>query len=170
MCPSERYGRREEAMAGSTKGSGPLRPAFDLLDADRDGRIGRDDLKAFYSSSAGCGNQDGDDEAIGSMITAADADRDGYVAFEEFSRAVLPGGGGVMEEVFRVMDRDGDGLLGFGDLRGYMYWARLPASDDDIRAMLRLGGAGDDGEGGGGVSLEGLVKILAGDSMGGGRD
>ncbi|MQL82155.1 hypothetical protein Taro_014621 [Colocasia esculenta] len=113
-----------EGAAVEARGS--LRPAFDVLDVDHNGRIGRDDLKAFYSGGGS------EDEAIGSMIAAADADRDGYVAFEEFEWVVLrgggggdSGGGGMMEEVFWVMDRDGDRRVGFADLRGYMDWAAL---------------------------------------------
>ncbi|KAL5996481.1 hypothetical protein ACLOJK_026561 [Asimina triloba] len=151
MCPSERHSRPEMEPQAY------LRPAFDVLDTDHDGKISPDDLRAFYTG-AGAGASDDD---IGSMISAADSNKDGFVQFEEFETIV--GGkkaaaapGGVMEDVFRVMDRDGDGKVGFGDLRDYMNWAGLRASDDEIKAMIKMGG-GDAREG---VCFDGLVKIL----------
>ncbi|KAG6428283.1 hypothetical protein SASPL_112534 [Salvia splendens] len=134
-----------------------LRSAFDVLDADGDGRISHADLRAFYGGISGS-----DDDVIGSMISAADSNRDGFVEYEEFRR-VLGGGkrrGGVnaaMEEAFRVMDKDGDGKVGMEDLKVYLEWAGLDARDEDVRAMIRLGG----GDESGGVTFEGLLKILA---------
>ncbi|XP_072996112.1 calcium-binding protein CP1 [Typha latifolia] len=159
MCPSGRY--RDDRAADSPD----LRPAFDILDADRDGRISREDLKAFYSGRTAAAPITDDD--IASMISAADADRNGFVDYSEFERVLSRrigsrGCGGavsVMEEAFRVMDRDGDGMVGFEDLKGYLEWAGMPVADEEIRVMIRMG-AGDES---GGVSFEALAKILAAD-------
>lgn len=155
MCPTDR------TTIASTRKPG-LRSAFEVLDVDHDGKISRDDLYTFYghkiSSSAD------EDDAIGSMMTVADSNKNGYVEFDEFEKVVggdsQKGGGGskrngVMEEVFRVMDRDGDGKVGHEDLKSYLSLTGFQASDDDIKAMIRLGG-GDDG-----VNFDGLCKILA---------
>lgn len=158
MCPSDRHPR------GGGAASPDLRPAFDVLDADHDGRISRDDLKAFFSSAASPLTEDD----IVAMISAADADRNGFVDYDEFERVLgrrsrsrrsskTGPGGGVMEEAFRVMDRDGDGKVGFEDLRAYLEWAGIPACDDDVRAMIRIGG----GDGADGVCLDALARILA---------
>lgn len=158
MCRSGRLPRPSAAAVSSPD----FRPAFDVLDADRDGKISRDDLKSFYSASVG----PTDDDVIASMISAADSDRNGFVDFEEFERVLAGGGGagggelGIMEEAFRVMDRDGDGLVGFEDLKKCLEWAGMGLGDEDVRAMIRMGG-GDENEG---VRLEGLMKILAVDS------
>ncbi|KAL2338941.1 hypothetical protein Fmac_013387 [Flemingia macrophylla] len=150
MCPS-----------GRTRASG-FRPAFDVLDADRDGRISRDDLRAFYAGLHG--GASGGEEAIGAMMTVADTNKDGFVEYEEFERVVgrnaAVGSCGAMEEVFRVMDKDGDGKLSHRDLKTYMASAGFPATDDDITAMIRLGG----GDQHGGVTFDGLLRILALDS------
>lgn len=143
-----------------------LRSAFDVLDADGDGRISHADLRAFYGGISAASS---DEDAIGSMISAADSNRNGFVEYEEFER-VLGGGeergrrkketngsGGAMEEAFRVMDKDGDGKVGMEDLRVYLEWAGLGARDEDVRAMIRLG----DGDESGGVTFDGLLKILA---------
>ncbi|XP_058077037.1 calcium-binding protein CP1-like [Magnolia sinica] len=150
MCPSGRY-PRSESDTGSD-----FRPAFDVLDTDRDGKISSDDLRAFYTGFAGAGATEDD---IGSMISIADSNKDGFVEFDEFERVLDCGktspGNGVMEDVFRVMDRDGDGKVGFDDLKSYMNWAGFITSDDDIKAMIRMGGGNEEG-----VCYEGLMKIL----------
>ncbi|CAI0466931.1 unnamed protein product [Linum tenue] len=102
------------------------------------------------------------------MMSVADSDKDGFVGYEEFER-VLGGNqsssssssaaGAVMADVFRAMDKDGDGKLSHGDLKSYMHSAGFDASDDDIRAMIRLG-AGGGGENDA-VSFEDLLRILA---------
>ncbi|KAH6769574.1 hypothetical protein C2S52_014377 [Perilla frutescens var. hirtella] len=134
MCPTGSELSRTVAKSN-------LRSAFDVIDADGDGRISHADLRAFYGGVPGS-----DDDVIGSMITAADSNRNGYVEYDEFER-----------EAFRVMDKDGDGKVGLADLRSYLQWAGLEAGDEDVRAMIRLGG----GDESGGVTFEGLLKILA---------
>ncbi|XP_074556074.1 calcium-binding protein CP1-like [Curcuma longa] len=159
MCPSGRPHRSDPSPSAFRSGAlRGLRPAFDVLDADRDGKIGRDDLKFFFS---GLGAASLSEEDIASMISAADADCDGLVEFEEFER-VLGGGdagaGGVLEEAFAVMDRDSDGKVGFGDLKAYLEMAGLPGDDEDVWGMIRSTGGGDVAEG---VSFDALLRILA---------
>ncbi|TKY54256.1 Squidulin protein [Spatholobus suberectus] len=153
MCPS---GRTLRPRASD------FRPAFDVLDADRDGKISRDDLRAFYAGVHG--GASGGDDVIGAMMTVADTNKDGFVEYEEFERVVAgnnaerkPVGCGAMEDVFRVMDKDGDGKLSHQDLKSYMAWAGFPATDEDIDAMIRFGG----GHHNGGVTFDGLLRILA---------
>ena len=159
MCPSGRILRPQNASA--TAASTDFRPAFDLLDIDRDGKISLDDLRTFYNGLCGENNTAGyeDDDVIGSMMTAADTNKDGFVEYEEFDRVLLkrPSSYGVMEDVFRVMDKDGDGKLSHGDLKSYMSSAGFAASDEDIKAMIKFGGGDENG----GVSFDGLLRILA---------
>ncbi|KAK7388013.1 hypothetical protein VNO78_22813 [Psophocarpus tetragonolobus] len=144
MCPSSHF-----------------RPAFDVLDADRDGKISRDDLRAFYSGAHG--TLSGGDDLIGAMMSVADTNKDGFVEYEEFERVVAansitkPVGCGAMEDVFRVMDKDGDGKLSHHDLKTYMASAGFPVSDEDINAMIRFGG----GHHHGGVTFDALLRILS---------
>ncbi|CAM0872913.1 unnamed protein product [Alopecurus aequalis] len=164
MCPGGKYAGLD-LPAGA--GAGDLRPAFDVLDADRDGRISRDDLKSFYANAGGATKERFDDDDIAAMIAAADADLDGFVQYDEFEgllgRAAKVGAGGgcgsAMEDAFRLMDRDGDGKVGFEDLKAYLGWAGMPVADDEIRAMITMAGDGD-----GGVGLEALARVLAVDS------
>ncbi|KAF9620014.1 hypothetical protein IFM89_010630 [Coptis chinensis] len=128
-----------------------FRSAFDILDIDHDGKISRDDLKTFYSCFSGS-NEVTNDEDIGSMIFIADSNKDGFVEFDEFkqvldcSKTSPVVSGGVMEDVFKVMDRDGDGKVSFDDLKSYMNWAGFSTGDEDIKTMIKLGG-GDDKSG-----------------------
>ena len=57
-----------------------------------------------------------------------------------------------MEDVCKVMDKDGDWTLSHADLKSYMNWAGFSASDEDIKAMIRLG-CGDEKA----VSFDGLL-------------
>ncbi|KAM0858620.1 hypothetical protein ACQ4PT_047725 [Festuca glaucescens] len=157
MCPGGRYAGLD-LPAGAGACAGDLRPAFDVLDADRDGRISREDLKSFYANTGAAATSDDD---IAAMIAAADADLDGFVQYHEFEgllrRAAAAGGRpSAMEDAFRLMDRDGDGKVGFDDLKAYLGWAGMPVADDEVRAMISVAGDAD-----GGVGLEALARILA---------
>ncbi|XP_028788292.1 calcium-binding protein CP1-like [Neltuma alba] len=166
MCPSGRSlslpsSSSSSSASGSTVNSS-FRPAFDVLDSDRDGKISGDDLRAFY---AGRDAADIDDDLIGTMMTVADTNKDGFVEYDEFERVVLGGGkenGSVssptsfLEEMFKVMDKDEDGQLSHRDLKSFMGMAGLAVTDDDIDAMIMLAG----GDRNGGVTFEGLHRIL----------
>ncbi|XP_039129367.1 calcium-binding protein CP1 [Dioscorea cayenensis subsp. rotundata] len=158
MCPS---GRAPGPPASE------LRRAFDIIDADHDGLISHDDLKAFYSSSSFPPSATTDDE-IRSMIYAADANRDGFVEFHEFERVLtvaasssavpMPSGvASMFENAFKVMDRDGDGQVGFGDLKACLGMIGVDVGDEDVRLMMKMGGGNESD----GVDLDALLKILA---------
>ncbi|KAK8511256.1 hypothetical protein V6N13_013673 [Hibiscus sabdariffa] len=166
MCPSDRNLNRPENGVPATD----FRPAFEIIDADRDGKISREDLRRFYAGFSNGFDRDEEEEMIGTMISLADSNKDGFVEYEEFERVLggnkkkFPSGYAMMEDVFKVMDKDGDGRLSHEDLKSYMNWAGFPASDEDIKAMITLAGGGGDGENG--VTFDGLLKILAVDFSG----
>lgn len=96
MCPSDRNLRPHlpssssvDAAAGSD-----LQPAFDVLDADRDGKISCDDLRSFYTTFFRADHIDvaGNDDVIGAMMLAADTNEDGFVEYEEFERVISASG------------------------------------------------------------------------------
>ncbi|XP_059278080.1 calcium-binding protein CP1-like [Lycium ferocissimum] len=150
MCPTG------SVLHSATTGKPNLRSAFDVLDVDRDGKISTNDLRTSYGGFLG----NSEDDVIGTMMTVADSNKDGYVEFEEFQK-VLDNSRrvNVMEDVFKVMDKDGDGQVGAEDLKSYLNFAGLQADDDDVKAMIKLG-RGDNDENGG-VTYEGFLKILS---------
>lgn len=163
MCPTGSALERVNGMKSN------LRSAFDVLDVDHDGKISRDDLRTFYGgylgAVAGTADVYDEDDVIGSMMSVADANRDGFVEYDEFEkvlgeRPVKRHGKkwSLMEDVFKVMDKDGDGIVGHEDLKDYLTWAGFEVNDEDVKAMIRLGGGHDNG---GGVTYEGLLKVLA---------
>ncbi|KAF5784546.1 putative calcium binding protein [Helianthus annuus] len=146
MCPTG------TSLSPATKAA-DLRSAFEILDVDHDGKISHEDLKTFYT--------DASDDVIGTMMTVADSNKNGYVEYEEFEKVVKENNreGGVMEDVFNDMDRDGDGKVGHEDLRSYLSSAGIQVNDDDIKAMVRLGSGGG-GDTDDGVTFEGFLRIL----------
>lgn len=164
MCPTG------SVLHSEATGKPNLRSAFDVLDVDRDGKISSDDLRTSYGGFVGATGEP-DDDVVGTMMTVADFNKDGYVEFEEFEKVldssksrrngtlgVNNNNNNVMEDVFKVMDKDGDGKVGVEDLKSYLNWAGLQVDDDDIKAMIKLG-RGD--ENGGGVTFEGFLQILS---------
>ncbi|XP_071692674.1 calcium-binding protein CP1-like [Rutidosis leptorrhynchoides] len=131
-----------------------LRSAFDVLDVDHDGKISREDLKTPYT--------DVDDDVIVTMMTVADSNKNSYVEYDEFEKVVLKRdngrSNGVMDDVFNSIDGDGDGKVGYEDLRSYLNAAELEVNDDEIKAMIRLGGCDSDSDG---VTFDEFLKILA---------
>ncbi|KAJ8528875.1 hypothetical protein K7X08_030615 [Anisodus acutangulus] len=151
MCPTG------TVLHSEATGKTNLRSAFDVLDVDRDGKISSDDLRTSYGGFVG-------DDVIGTMMTVADFNKDGYVEFDEFEKVLDSSKRrngrslNVMEDVFKVMDKDGDGKVGLEDLKSYLNWAGLQVDDDDVKAMIKLG-RGDDKNGG--VTYEGFLQILS---------
>ncbi|CAN4118579.1 unnamed protein product [Withania somnifera] len=157
MCPTE------SVFHSVATGKPNLRSAFDVLDVDRDGKISSDDLRTSYGGFV-------EDDVIGTMMTVADFNKDGYVEFEEFEKVLESSGSeekkrlgarvnNVMEDVFKVMDKDGDGKVGVEDLKSYLNSAGLQVDDDDVKAMVKLGHGDDDEDGG--VTYQGFLQIFS---------
>ncbi|KNA18508.1 hypothetical protein SOVF_070110 [Spinacia oleracea] len=163
MCPT---GTSLRPSSITDEPTSEFRRAFEVIDFDHDGKISGEDLRLFYTSFSGSGD---DDEMIKAMISVADANKDGYVQYDEFEKVLKErrvkgmkeksyGNGAVMEEVFKVMDKDGDGRLGVNDLSDYLRLAGIEIANDEIKAMIKLGcGGGDEKDG---VSFDGFVNIF----------
>ena len=59
-----------------------LREAFDAIDTDRSGQISSEEVLAAIRRGYGETNES--DEAVATMIKAADSDGDGLISFEEY--------------------------------------------------------------------------------------
>lgn len=121
-----------------------LKKAFHLMDRDGDGTIKSEDLSHFlqYSLKSGLSA-----EEIDLMISLADRDGNGAVDFEEFLSLVkvhIPQrveslsslGQDALEQMFRVLDRNGDGVLCSDDLSGVMGSLGQILSSEDLLAMV----------------------------------
>ena len=64
-----------------------LRKAFDVMDANKDGEVTKEELKNLLK---GLG-EDVTDEVVDEMIAIADTNNDGKVQFEEFCKASMAG-------------------------------------------------------------------------------
>ncbi|OAY56147.1 calcium-binding protein CP1 [Manihot esculenta] len=146
----------------STKPTSVFRTAFDIIDTDHDEKISRDDLRRFYVGLSS-GGVDVDDDVIGFMMSVADFNKDGFVEYEEFERVLDVNGKTrgsnkeVLEDVFKLIDKDGDGKLSRDDLKSYMQWAGFDVSDNDIETMMKLGGGDDKG----GVCFDDFVSLFS---------
>ncbi|CAO2821462.1 unnamed protein product [Amaranthus hypochondriacus] len=177
MCPTGTALRPEnfsDELSSEYETTSEYRQAFEVIDYDHDGKISGDDLRSFYASISGAG--DDEEEIIKAMISVADANKDGYVQYNEFEKFLKEriekekaknqnqksyGDGGVMEEVFKVMDKDGDGKLGIDDLKTYLRMAGIEVQDDEIKSMIKLGCGDRDGDCRDGVSFDGFLNIFA---------
>ena len=64
-----------------------LKKAFDVMDANKDGEVTKEELKALLK---GLG-EEVTDEVVDEMIAIADENGDGKVQFEEFCKASMAG-------------------------------------------------------------------------------
>lgn len=136
-----------------------VREAFDLLDRDGDGTIKAEDLASFLQQSF---KSTLTVEDIDLMISLADRDGSGSVNFDDFfslltqsspvvenpkksakSFSIL--GNEALREMFRMLDRNGDGVVCSEDLGVVMVEALGQClSADDLTLMLETAtGAGD---------------------------
>ncbi|XP_074281511.1 calcium-binding protein CP1-like [Silene latifolia] len=160
MCPTGTTLRPKQI---SNDDKPDFRQAFAVMDADHDGKISSDDLRVFYAAVGDGGQGHAEDDMIKAMINVADSNKDGFVQYDEFEGVLSTvekgesgGDGGVMEELFKVMDSDCDGRLGVDDLRSYLKLSGIYVDDDEIKGMILLGG----GSVFDGVDFNGFLTIL----------
>lgn len=128
-----------------------LKEAFDLMDRDGDGKIKAADLSHFLQYSL---KSELSEDDIATMISLADRDGNGAVDFEEFlslvqshvpqrSQSLSSLGNEALAEMFRVLDRNGDGVLCTDDLSGVMGNLGQALSSEDLLAMLETATGSD---------------------------
>ncbi|GLJ31614.1 hypothetical protein SUGI_0634670 [Cryptomeria japonica] len=137
MCP---HSKRKELWG--FRGSPPtVKEAFNVLDKDGDRRIAFNDLEDFFHIHKQTYISR---EEIQSMITVVDKDHNGSVEFEEFEGLMMAlmmteetnEENNALEEAFRVMDRDGDGIVSVRDFKSFMGEAMHSVNDEDIVEMI----------------------------------
>ncbi|CAK9205855.1 unnamed protein product [Sphagnum troendelagicum] len=164
-----------------------MREAFDLLDRDGDGNIMESDLTEFLQiSNLQNKTTSLSPDEIKRMIAVADMNGDGAVSFDEFHTllqlqqekntnpfgAATPptrrttqtsaGGSTYLEDMFRVLDRNGDGVLCSEDLKQVMNTIMGQAlSADDLAYMLATASTGGGSSGHDSyVSFQDFVRFM----------
>jgi len=93
---------------------------FKTLDTDRDGQLTKDEIKAGYMKYRGMSDEMADIEAE-KIITTLDTDRDGLVNYSDFINAAISRKmlltKDKLEKVFRMIDKNGDGVITAEELR-----------------------------------------------------
>lgn len=130
--------KHHRKLQSSRSSNARMKEAFDLMDRDGDGTIKSEDLMHFLQHSV---RTDLCDEDVESMISLADRDGNGAVDFEEFL-SLIPQpesapGNKFLEDMFRVLDRNGDGVLSEADLCGVMGELGQSLSPEEVHDMLR---------------------------------
>jgi calmodulin len=123
-----------------------LREAFEIFDRDQDGYI---TIKELAEIMRNLGNPPTEGE-IQDMIAEVDIDGNGNINFQEYislmARRMRDGDlEEEMKQVFKLFDRDGNGLVGASELKSVMIGIGEKITDDEVEDMIRE--ADKDGDG-----------------------
>lgn len=123
-----------------------LREAFETFDKDQDGYI---TIKELAEIMRNLGNPPTEGE-IQDMIAEVDIDGNGNINFQEYislmARRMRDGDlEEEMKQVFKLFDRDGNGLVGASELKSVMIGIGEKITDDEVEDMIRE--ADKDGDG-----------------------
>lgn len=124
-----------------------FKEAFSMFDVNGDATIDNGELRAVLDA---LGIQCSDEE-LTEMFSCADSDNNGTIDFEEFCCMMVSRGSkektpeeeeDEFQSVFRALDKDGDGWIGYEDLMSAVAkvnWGieRAPV-DADVRQMINL--------------------------------
>eukprot|EP00249_Psilotum_nudum_P023754 c28974_g1_i1 orf=406-933(-) len=152
MCPQSRSDVLDnlwKQVNSSHSNLHQLKEAFCFLDRDGDGQMSPFDLNIFFNSCSGITIND---EEIRAMIACADTDGNGRVDYDEFqhllgaeseeSRSTLASSDLVehasLQEVFRILDQDGDGVLSKYDLEQFATKSGHLRSQEELEMMLEV--------------------------------
>eukprot|EP00163_Fabomonas_tropica_P029285 TRINITY_DN622_c0_g1_i1.p1 TRINITY_DN622_c0_g1~~TRINITY_DN622_c0_g1_i1.p1 ORF type:complete len:164 (-),score=67.66 TRINITY_DN622_c0_g1_i1:228-719(-) len=131
--------------------------AFNLFDKDGDGTISQDELKHVLKTLG----QNPSKKEVMAMMKEIDVDRSGSIDFPEFVNMMAKKMGNVdesrlIEDAFKVFDKDGDGILQRSELRKVMENLGEAVTEKQLERMVREADFDGDGE----ISKEDFIKIM----------
>lgn len=162
-----------------------IRAIFDLLDMDGDGILSKDELttalhrlryadsSSKFHSHDSLSTLESFHSELSELTAYVDLDGNGQIEYSEFAAACLDSSTYTQEStekaVFRLLDRDGDGRIGQGELKRALGWTNgevssqpeLPPADlDFISQIISVADADKDGF----IGTEDFKAILDSDS------
>ncbi|PAA90858.1 hypothetical protein BOX15_Mlig004939g1 [Macrostomum lignano] len=122
------------------------REAFDSFDSNRDGRISIRELSAVMENLGESPSK----KELKEMIKSVDGDGSGKIDFDEFirmmeARTAQRMSDAEMAAIFRVMDKNKDGIITLDELRIAMDNLGEDITESELRKMLRLADSNRDG-------------------------
>eukprot|EP01055_Gregarina_sp_Pseudo9_P001360 Gregarina_sp_Pseudo_9__1359@NODE_190_length_3691_cov_19_524918_g175_i0_p1_GENE_NODE_190_length_3691_cov_19_524918_g175_i0NODE_190_length_3691_cov_19_524918_g175_i0_p1_ORF_typecomplete_len836_score178_33Pkinase/PF00069_25/9_1e74Pkinase_Tyr/PF07714_17/3_4e43Pkinase_Tyr/PF07714_17/3_5e03EFhand_7/PF13499_6/5_9e12EFhand_7/PF13499_6/6_3e10EFhand_1/PF00036_32/0_00049EFhand_1/PF00036_32/0_0024EFhand_1/PF00036_32/0_00058EFhand_1/PF00036_32/0_0077EFhand_6/PF13405_6/1_1e05EFhand_6/PF13405_6/0_14EFhand_6/PF len=144
-----------------------IRAIFDLLDMDGDGILSKEELatalhrlryahesNSQMHSQNSLSTSDSFHSELTELTAYVDLDGNGQIEYSEFAAACLDSSTYTQEStekaVFRLLDRDGDGRIGQGELKRALGWAtgdlaveELPPADYDFITQIISGADAD---------------------------
>jgi calmodulin len=128
--------------------------AFNDIDENGDGTISADDIKKALTQM---GEEITDEEAQ-QMISEADLDKNGTVAFPEFVKLMHKREQHEILEAFNAIDKDGSGRLSTKELKDVMKSFGGKLSDEQLEEMFKNADADGDGQ----VDYQEFLKVMEG--------
>lgn len=125
-----------------------LRDIFKRFDMDKDGSLTVLELAALLRS---LGLKPSGDQ-LHTMLDSMDTNGNGAIEFEELAQAIMPDmkeqilvNQGQLLEVFRIFDRDGNGVITAAELAGAMAKMGQPLTYKELTEMINEADANGDG-------------------------
>ncbi len=134
-----------------------LKKVFIELDSNNDGKLSYQEIVEGYKKFYGSSTPETDAEMI---FNTVDADKNGYIGYEEFIRATVDRSKVVtdakLDHAFRLFDKNGDGFICAAEIREVLGRDNSSGNEDIWNAIVKEVDVNGDGE----ISLEEFKTMM----------